>query len=686
MEGLRKMSEFKKLQNEVKKQFDKISKEVDFLYTLNLEKDELWEVYINSFPEGTNEIFRERKEHDCSCCRHFIRAFGDVVGIKDNKIISLWDFEMDNKTYGPVVKTLSKYVKDKVIKDVFISKEKSIGIETNHEDDKGTIRTWNHFHIKLPSKFTMTSSDSIATFKSKYRDIKNVFKRSLEEIKPEAVATILELILQNSLYKGEEWKAILTDFENHQKAYGLLKDEHKDSFLWNKATTVGSVIGKIRNHSIGTLLVNVSEEMDLDVAVKKYEDMVAPTNYKRPKPIYTKKMLEDAKKKLEELGFMDSLQRRFAILEDINVNNVLFANRDVEKKLQTRDVFDEMKKDVKMNPKQFSKVEEVPIKDFVENILPTVKKMEVFLEGKHSSNMVSLIAPYKADSKSMFKWNNNFSWAYTGNITDSDIKKNVKSAGGRIDGVLRFSIQWNDGSEHNKDDYDAHCIEPKGNEIYFSYKQNCNTTGELDVDIIDPTRSVAAVENITWVNKRKMEHGIYKFFVHDYSHRGGQSGFRAEIEFNGQQYKFDYPKALRQNENVQVAEVTFDGNEFTIKEKLPSNMTSKEVWNKKTRNFVPVSVMMYSPNYWDEQKGQGNKHYFFMLKGCINDEKPNGFFNEYLNNELITHKKVFEALGNKMKVDDIENQLSGLGFSSTQRNSIVVRIEGNTDRVLKIRI
>ena len=61
---------------------------------------------------------------------------------------------------------------------------------------------------------------------------------------------------------------------------------------------------------IGTLLVNVSNDMDLDTAVKKYEQIVAPANYKRPKAIFTKKMLEDAKKTISELGYMDSLNRR----------------------------------------------------------------------------------------------------------------------------------------------------------------------------------------------------------------------------------------------------------------------------------------------------------------------------------------------------------------------------------------
>lgn len=73
-----------------------------------------------------------------------------------------------------------------------------------------------------------------------------------------------------------------------------------------------------------------------------------------------------------------------------------------------------------------------------------------------------------------------------------------------------------------------------------------------------------------------------------------------------------------------------------------------------------------------------------MLDGCKTDETPRPFFNEFLGPELDKHRKVLEILGSKVKVKETDNQLSGIGFSETQKNSVVVRVTGNFARTLKV--
>lgn len=687
---------FKDFVKAIQKNLQQMSKDSSRLFTVNVDTEELYNLYLDSFPAGTNEIYRERREYDCSCCRHFIRDVGNVVSIKNGELHTIWGINpVSDDKYNVVAAALDAYVKQKAVLGVFLKKEKRIGTPENREMlPTGKINKYEHFFVDLPEIciFKECYGHTLEGDLSQFRDVRNVFKRSLDEISKEAVDTVLELIAQNSLYKGAEWKKQLTEFKNYQKEYGKLTDEQKELWIWEKSIAAGAVIGKIRNHSIGTLLVNISEGMDLDLAVRKYEQIVAPVNYKRPKAIFTKKMLEDAKKTITELGYMDSLQRRFATLDDITVNNILFSNKDAAKRITgAMDLFDEMEQDVAIDPKRFSKVEEISAEDFIKNVLPVAKELEVYLENKHIQNMVSLIAPEVADAKTMFKWNNGMSWAYTGNITDSAIKENVKAAGGSVTGIVRFSIQWNDGNGKDNSDLDAHCLEPQGGDhIYFSHKISRYTGGELDIDITDPiyqckSNGGVAVENITYPSKERMKPGTYKFYVNQYSFRNSQ-GFKAEVEVNGEIHSYEYNTPVRGN--VDVAEVILDqsGN-FKVVDKLPGNCAtiSKDVWGIKTLQFTPVSVVCYSPNYWDEQKGIGHQHLFFMLKDCINPEEPNGYYNEFLKPELEQHRRVFEALGAKAHVKDVDDQLSGVGFSLTKRNDLIIKVKGATERVLKIK-
>jgi len=678
---------FNQVKTALSKNIDEMFSQNERLYVVEVDKDVLWNLYLDSFPAGTNGIYKERREHDCQHCKQFVRQFGNVVAINnDSTVRSIWDFETDDETYKTVFTALKNFIASKVVSDIFSTTLKEIGVDFNMGQDKkdGTVTKWQHFFTKIPKAFQNASKESNESLMAAQRDMKNVLKRSLETISDDALSTVIELIKQDSIYKGVEWLNTLQKLVLVKKEFNKLPTKLRDNYCWIASKKHGPVLSKIRNHSIGVLLIDISEgTIPLDDAVKKYEAIVAPTNYKRPKPIFTKKMLQDAKDEVERLGLTNSLRRRFATIDDITVNNVLFADRDSSKRMKNEDIFDELSKDIKINSKSFDRATEIHIDKFISDVLPTATKVELLLENRHRSNIVSLIAPVHSDSKTLFKWGNNFSWAYVGNITDS-MKERVKEAGGNVSGVLRFSIQWNENKD-NENDYDAHCIEPDHyDEIFFGNKTGHASSGSLDVDIIHPDQKIA-VENIIYTSTSKMREGTYEFFVDVYSNRGGKNGFRAQIEFDGVIHDFDISNPS--GRKIPVANVKYSkakGFELVNSDKSGS-ATTLDVCGLKTNTLHPVSMCLLSPNFWDDKK-IGNKHYMFILKNCVNDECPSGFFNEFLLPELEEHKRVFAALGDKMTVEPSNTQLTGLGFSVTKRDSIMVKVHGHTARLMKVMI
>jgi hypothetical protein len=220
--------QFKKMLQE---NFKEMTKNATHLFEVDVDKEEFWNLYLDSYPEGTNQIFRKKRSSDCSCCRHFVKNIGNAVVINENKIQTIWDFQTNDTTYQPVLDALSKYLKSKVVSDVYFSKLKTIGTDVNYERNGNvSVITWDHFCLELPEKFVDRSYRTAGDIKGTYRDTRNVFKRSLEEITEDSLLTVLELISQNSLYKGEEWKGALTEFLKYKKEYDKLPENKKDNY------------------------------------------------------------------------------------------------------------------------------------------------------------------------------------------------------------------------------------------------------------------------------------------------------------------------------------------------------------------------------------------------------------------------------------------------------------------------
>ena len=663
--------DFKNIKVAVAKQFEMMTKYR--LFRTTVAKDDMWTTYLSSFPAGTNPVYKTNTEHDCNCCKAFIRAVGDVVAIIDGKVVSIWDALCEDANYQVVCDALAVLVKSHPIESPFLHYEAKAGTDKTLVDTLNGVQSWSHFFVNIPSQFVLPGAD-IATELGKRRANFDVMSRGLKEITNEAVNNVLDLISQNALYRGEEHKAAALNFAGMKTKYLAVKPAQRDNFVWANLTPQGM----IRNTAIGTLLVDLSEGMDLEQAVKAFEFKVAPANYKRPTALVTPAMIANAKEAINELGLGSALERRYATIDDITVNNILFANRNAKKKLNA-DVFDDLAAKVPVKEKSLDKVEDVNIDTFIRDILPRAESIELLFENRHAGNLMSLVAPADPTAKPLFKWGNRFSWDYNGGMADS-IKERVKKAGGNVTGDLCCRLAWD-----YTDDLDFHMIEPNGHVYYMTRNQWSPSGGKLDVDANGGSGMMAQpVENIFYPDAKKMREGVYELQVNNFSRRSDGVGFEVEIEFGGQKLNIVYDKVLRTRDTVVVARISYTkAKGIEIIEALPSTQSSKQMWGITTQTFQPVNVMMMSPNHWDGEQ-TGNRHYFFMLEACRNEGQARGFYNEFLTEELTAHRKTLELVGARMRTDESERQLSGLGFSSTQRSSVLCRVKGSFSRVINL--
>jgi len=705
----------KEFNNKLQKQFDQMCKSGK-LFRVAMTGQQVWDLYLNSFDQ--DPIFRDPSSstHNCNLCNNFIRRYGNIVSVSEDYTIStMFDIEIDGE-FLPVSRALSKAIKSSPISEVFfetfaelnslpyescsktsskfqLGLAKNVKRYTKEEAEKfgvvkpNEIREFNHLHLFLPAQFVDTTGKSVESIMADYRSSKEVFQRAMETISLDTLNLVKDLILQGSLLDGQTHLFKIEQMIPLKKQYDELAASQRDNWCW--ITSYKLTIAKFRNELMGTLCSELSEGKELNDACQAWNKRVDPVNYMKTTAPITKKQIEQAKLFVEENGYTESFNRRFANIDDIKVSEILHSNVG-KGDIKSVSIFDSVKStSTRHKRNEFDGIEEIGIEKFMKDILPGCSSVEVFLKNNHEGYMASLTTANNPDSKPIFKWANNYSWTFNGNIAGkSQIKEAVKSRGGSVDGVMRVTLAF----PNTTDDYDLHLIEPTRNQIsYGNLRIVQASSGVLDLDAQGRDGNQPPekrVENIIYTDKSRMPRGVYAIHVNNYSRRGLHTPFTIEIELDGEVTVLNLKSKLNINQ-VAVGAINFNGTDFEISASAQMEITdsktiSKEVYGLETNQFHKVNLVCLSPNHWGENN-VGNKHYFFMLDGCKSPTSIRSFHNENLIPELAEHRKVLEVLGETTMIEPSDKQLSGLGFNATVRDELIVRLSGTHKRTVKIK-
>ena len=335
---------------------------------------DLYSQYLAAFPEGTNPVYITNTEHDCSCCKNFINNLGKVVVINDDLTLdSVWNVPNLSYPYDQVAATLHTLLTASPILKPYYTAESRYGAESTKQLlQDGTVKTWNHFHGEVPASYVTPDSSIAGEQHANFL----ILRRALEELAPEAVETVIDLIESNAIYRGAEYAKLVKLFQNLQGQYRALSSNH-ETFIWKLCQD--TAVCRIRNTAIGTLLVDLSEGMNLEAAVESFEKKVAPENYKRTTALITPAMVKLAVEKITSLGIEPQLHRRLATPADVSVQNLLWVNRPTtSQESQLTQTLMKLAKPSK--PKTAPQGDEVSMVDFIKDVLPKASKVQVMFD------------------------------------------------------------------------------------------------------------------------------------------------------------------------------------------------------------------------------------------------------------------------------------------------------------------
>ena len=400
---------------------------------------DLYGIFLSNIPHEAQQHYK------CRACRNFVNRYGGIVKIASDGTLQPIMWDSAPIFFSKAVEAVYRRVRNSKITGVFITDEKILG----------TPKTgvWNHMAVYVPK--AMIHKNRLLTpnqaMSEKYEDFKMVMS-AINKYQLNTVETAVNLLRSDSMYRGEKVLGIAEWFLELKQMRPM-----NTNLVWKKVAIAPAGFCHISSSMIGTLLDDIEDGLDFETVIRRFNEKMDPLHYQRPQVAPSAGNVARAEKIVAELGLANSLERRFARLDEIET---IWKPASVSTEVKSGGVFAGIKTKETAEKMRYDVIPPATTmtwEKFQRTVLPMAKKIDLYIPDLYipydRGSYAALVTAEDHDATPIIKWDseehrNPFSWyMYSGG---SDPNTWNLPAGKYVE-VTAIALQpnmWQPGFEH----------------------------------------------------------------------------------------------------------------------------------------------------------------------------------------------------------------------------------------------
>ena len=430
---------YDKLLDRIRLSFNKMVDDKTQLFTTDVEN--LYDIFLDNLPEEARQHYR------CNACRNFVNRYGGLVTIDESGVTFpiMW-CNPAPQFFKHAVHAVRRAVENAKVTGVFMTSEKILG--TPKTRDRKNNCVWQHMAVETPK--SMIYHSRVYSVEQKMGGKKEDYRMLMRAVGKYCISTVetaVNLLRSNSLYRSGKILGIAEWFLELKRHNA---DRRFHNIVWRAVATAPAGFCHISGSVIGSLLDDIEDGYDFDAVKRRFDEKMNPVKYQRPQTAPGAQNIARAEKIVAELGLANSLKRRFARMDEVQM--LWSPTIDISGK-KSGGVFSNIKAKDTIEIKPITgKGTTMTWAKFQRMVLPRANKIE-FKVSYGKDSYAAFVTAEDPDAPPIIAWDtednrNPFSWyMYSGGSYCHDWNLG-SGAFVNVTGIALQPNMWQDGYDH----------------------------------------------------------------------------------------------------------------------------------------------------------------------------------------------------------------------------------------------